>query len=175
MGLGSRPGSVVAVTALVVVPAAGTNALARWLLPWRPTGRYTFVQLNKLPTQIVVPYAEPFLVGTDLAVGSKWNPDSGRARYGRQDPVYAPQEHSRFVFSLPPQKEADALTITVGDAKQKIQVAPTARPELTEITAGIELPDYLQYGSTPKQDVRSGSLSVVNGSHVALSAVATAN
>ena len=42
-------GSVVAVAALVVVPAAGTNALARWLLPWRPTERYTFVQLNQLP------------------------------------------------------------------------------------------------------------------------------
>ena len=80
---------------------------------------------------MVVPYAEPFLVGADLAVGSKWKPDSGRARYGRQDPVQLLKNTADSCIRSPClQKEADALTITVGDAKQKIQVAPTARPEL---------------------------------------------
>ena len=28
--------------ALLLTPAAGGNALARWLMPWKPTARYTF-------------------------------------------------------------------------------------------------------------------------------------
>lgn len=172
---GWAAGSLFALAAavLLVVPSAATNALARWLFPWRDTERYTFVQLEQMPDEIVVPYAEPFLVGTSLAQQSQWKPEQGKARYGRQDPVAAQRDDEQYEFELPPQKEADTLTIRVGDAKKKIQVAPTSRPELTAITAQVELPDYLQYASYPDQDVRSGSLSVVKGSRVAVVAEAT--
>ncbi len=172
---GWAAGLVVATVALLLalVPAAGTNALARWLFPWRDTQRYTFVKLQDLPDEIVVPYAEPFVVQASLAEDSQWAPAKGYARYGRQGVVTQQRDADRFSFSLPPQKEADALAITVGDASKRIQVAPTSRPELTEILARVTLPDYLRYSEYPDQDVRSGALSVVKGSHIAVSAVAT--
>ncbi len=164
---------LLAVGALVLVPAAGTNALARWLFPWRDTERYTFVQLSQIPNNLVVPYAEPFQVNARLATASQWKPQSGHARYGRQDAVQASLSDNRYEFLLPPQKEPAALTISIGDAKKEIRIAPTSRPELTDVVAHVELPEYLQYESYPDQDVRSGSLSVIKGSRVAISTLVT--
>jgi hypothetical protein len=164
---------VLAASALVLVPAAGSNALARWLFPWRDTQRYTFAQLETLPDSLVVPYAEPFLVSAGLTKQSRWLPAVGRARYGRQAVVEDAREGRQYDFQLPPQKGPDTLTIAVGDARKRIHVEPTSRPELTEIIARVKLPDYLQYASYPDQDVRSGSLSVVKGSRVSVSAFAT--
>ncbi|MBL8856109.1 MAG: hypothetical protein JNK57_19245, partial [Planctomycetaceae bacterium] len=45
--------------ALLLVPAAGWNAMQRWLLPWQPIDRYTFTTLEPLPDSMVVPLAEP--------------------------------------------------------------------------------------------------------------------
>ncbi len=163
----------IAAAALVIVPAASTNALARWLFPWRDTPRYTFVQLSDIPDQMVVPYAEPFQINARLATHSQWKPQSGSAQYGRQNAVEASLNDDRYQFSLPPQKDPDALTIAIGDARKQVHIAPTSRPELTEVMAHIELPEYLRYDSYPDQDVRSGSLSVIKGSRVAVSASVT--
>ena len=162
-----------ATTGLFLVPAAATNALARWLFPWRHTERYTFAQLQQLPSQIYVPYAEPFLIRARLAEQSVWLPERGRAQYGDQLPVPAPREQAGYRFSLPPQKEPADLTISVGDARQKIRIDPTSRPELIQIIARVELPEYLQYPTELVQDVRSGTLSLVRGSRFQLSATAT--
>ncbi len=173
---GWAAGSMLLLSAMVllVVPAAGTNALARWLFPWRSTERYTFAQLQHLPAQLVVPYAEPFLVQARLSDATVWSPSQGRAKYGGQAPIDTSlNESSGYQFSVPPQKEPDHLLISVGDARKRIHIDPTTRPELTEITARIELPAYLQYATVPVQDVRSGSVSVVRGSRVELSGTAT--
>ena len=163
----------VAIVGLAVVPSASVNALARWLFPWQNTERYTFTQLEQLPDQMFVPYAEPFLVNASLSQQSVWLPQLARARYGKQEPVHAPLEDARYQFSLPPQKDANSLTISVGDASKRIHIDPTSRPELTEITARLELPEYLRYRTHPLVDVRSGAMSVVQGSRVELSALAT--
>ena len=172
---GWAAGSILAVVvaAWLVVPSASMNALARWLFPWQNTERYTFAQLQQLPDQLFVPYAEPFLISARLTEQSVWLPPHAHATYGKQAPVEASLEDSRYQFSLPPQKEPNRLTISVGDANKKIQIDPTSRPELTEITARVTLPEYLRYHTHPVQDVRSGTVSVVQGSRVELSAVAT--
>ncbi|MBT5017726.1 MAG: hypothetical protein HON04_03175, partial [Planctomicrobium sp.] len=45
---------------LAIVPAAGSNALSRWLTPWRNVDRYTFAQIDQLPEEIIVPHGEEF-------------------------------------------------------------------------------------------------------------------
>jgi len=164
---------LIALVVLVAVPSAGINALARWLLPWREIDRYTFVQLESLPDQLVVPYAEPFQVHALLSASSPWKPREGKARFGPQTPVPAQRTERGYRFELPPQKQAGRLAIAVGDARQAIEIAPSLRPELTAIEAHVDLPDYLQYDSFPDQDVRGGSLSVVHGSRVSVTARAT--
>ncbi len=119
---------LLAAAVLGIVPAAGTNALARWLYPWKNTERYTFAQIDQLPDRMVVPLAEPFVVDARLSPRSAWSPEQGRARYGRQEPVLADRDVDQYQFALPPQKEPDELTISVGDTTKKISIAPTSRP-----------------------------------------------
>lgn len=165
--------AVLALLALTLVPAAGTNALARWLFPWRHTERYTFAQLDQLPKQLVVPYAERFEVQAPLSESTAWSPRQGTARYDRQQPVRAGLQDGGYTFDLPPQKDVGTLTVSVGDAKKRVEVQPTTRPELTTMTAHVELPEYLQYSAGLTKDVRGGSVSLVKGSQASFVATAT--
>jgi hypothetical protein len=165
--------SALALAVLVLVPAAGTNALARWLMPWKAVERYTFAQLTPLPRRMVVPYAEPFSVSVSLADQTAWAPNRAAARYGSQDAIAAQLSGGRYTFLLPPQQEARRLAISVGDARRSLQVQPTNRPELASMVASLKLPDYLQYTSQQTRDIRGGSLSVLEGTEVVLVARAT--
>ena len=79
---------------LAVFPAAGTNAWARLLAPWRATPRYTFAAVEPLPERIVVAHGEPFslTVQPDTAdrqqaarrVGPIGRPATGRRRSHRR-------------------------------------------------------------------------------------------
>ncbi|MFN9985906.1 MAG: hypothetical protein ACK52S_10170, partial [Pirellula sp.] len=42
----------------MLYPAAATNALARFVMPWSNTERYTFAQLGEFPTRWIVPHGE---------------------------------------------------------------------------------------------------------------------
>ena len=159
--------------AMIFAPSAGVNALTRWLMPWSATERYTFAQLDRLPNQLVVPLAEPFSLQASLSKTTAWSPQAGSARYGEQDPVHANLVAGEYDFQIAPQKQAEILTIAVGDAKKQVKVAPMTRPELINLTAWITLPDYLQYSSQLEKDARSGTLSVVKGSKAQLSGTAT--
>ncbi len=164
---------VLVLAALVIVPAAGTNALARWLMPWSDTPRYTFAQLEEVPDSIVVPFAEPFDVNARLSETTAWEPKQGSARYGKQEVVRAPLTHGEYHFEIPPQKTPDQLQLVIGDSRETIQIEPTVRPELTSIIARVRLPEYLQYASDQSKDVRGGSVSLVKGSQATFTAAAT--
>ena len=160
--------------ALVVVPSAGINALARWLMPWSNTERYTFAQLEELPDELYVPLAEPFSLEAALSEQTVWSPVTGSARYGNQEPVIAKlSSEGRYDFQMAPQKQADSMTIAVGDAHKRVQVRPETRPELTSLKATIRLPEYLEHDEEMTQDVRGGTVSIVRGSEVVFEGTAT--
>jgi hypothetical protein len=159
---------------LVVVPAAGSNALLRWLAPWSDTDRYTFAQLDNVPDEIVVPIAEPFDLDVALSEKTEWKPQSGSAQYGRQTPVTSQlDKEAKYGFDLPPQEQADTLKISVGDARKNVAVTPKTRPELTALKARVELPEYLQRETTLEKDIRGGSVTVVRGSRAVFEATAS--
>src|SRR5580658_9586046 len=54
------------ISLLAIFPAAGANAWARLLAPWRTTPRYTFAAVEPLPEQIVVAHGEPFTLALHL-------------------------------------------------------------------------------------------------------------
>jgi len=157
---------LLAVAALLTVPSAALNTLARWLTPWSDTPRYTFAQLERLDPQKIVPYGEPFDVTARLKPDSEWQPASASARYERQPPVTSEGNGDGFLFHLPGQTRKGTLTVSAGDAREKMRVMPTFRPDLLQLTAQLELPAYLQYPPT-QLDARNGSLDVVEGSKVA--------
>ncbi len=158
---------------LIFVPAASRNALARWLMPWMHTERYTFAQLEYVPNEMVVPFAEPFTLSAKLKEKTKWSPEGGAARYGKQDPVRADLKDGGYDFSMPPQKDADDLVLAIGDARKQVAIKPTTRPELTSLSAIVELPEYLQYTQDLVKDVRGGTVSMVKGSRTKFEGTAT--
>lgn len=158
---------VVAAAALALVPQAGLNSLKRWLLPLSATERYTFTLLEDVPAEMPVPQGEAFTLDLGLSEHSAWSPDSGRARYQRQDPVTTQQTDGRYRFEFPGQQEPGIVRVKIGDARHDIRIVPSLRPVVERSTARIEYPDYLQ--RDPHQlDLPAGSVSVVRGSKVRL-------
>lgn len=164
---------VLVVIGTVAIPATSWNTFARWLTPWRNVERYTFAQLEGESGLRVVPYAEPFDVEARLKEDSPWKPESGEARYANQTPVVATRDEATYRFQLPPQTRDGHLKLRVGDARRTLPIEPKLRPALTQLTAKVELPAYLQRSEPLVEDVRGGTLSLLKGSTAVLEATAT--
>lgn len=171
IGTASLP-IAIALVALLVVPAAGWNALQRWLLPWRAIDRYTFTVLDPLPDHLVVPAAEPVDFSATIATTSRWNPDRGTVWLGNHK-IESEAKSGAFQFRLPPLSSASQAEVRIGDVLHSIQLDPQPRPELSELTASIEFPEYLQRKEPLQRPLRGGGLSTVAGSRVTLTALAT--
>ncbi len=151
---------------ILLVSDAAQNALARWMSPWKPVDRYTFAQLETLPTNVIVPYAENFALDPALAATTEWKPRQATVKLPGKTRLRADRESDDYHFEVPPQKKPGSLALRVGDEYQKIEVTPLPRPELIELKATLRLPDYLRYESDPVLSIRGGTVSVVNGASV---------
>jgi len=158
---------------MLLVPAAGSNAFKRWLMPWRTHERYTFAQLASGTDLRVVPYAEPFQVTARLKAASPWKPASALARYEKQIPIEALREGTDYRFAMPPQTQDGKVSLCVGDARRSIPIEPKLRPALNALWAQVQLPAYLQRSELLKEDARGGAISLVKGSSVVFEATAT--
>ncbi len=164
--------AAIAIAAMVLVPAAGGNAFARWLMPWKQTERYTFTQLNQLPDHLIVPVAENSHLQASLSKDTKWSPETGTA-YVSGVRVQADQDQGNYGFQIPPLKGDSKLKVAIGDALKSITVEPKARPELSSLLATITLPEYLQRTKNVEKDIRGGVVTMVNGSEVSFIGKAT--
>ncbi|QJE94603.1 hypothetical protein [Luteolibacter luteus] len=158
--------------ALIFAPKAGISSLKRWLMPLSQTQRYTFTALEATPAELPVPQGEAFSITLKLAKDTEWYPASGVAKYGRQDPVFAPLSGSSYEFQFPAQQDPGIVKIEIGDAKHLIKVVPTLRPAIRRVLANLKHPDYLQIPNR-EIDLGSGVLSAVEGSKVSVTIDAT--
>jgi hypothetical protein len=172
VGLAAVP-LAVALGLFALVPAAATNAWARFLAPWQETPRYTFAAVEPLPSRLVVAHGEPFAITARLAGRTAWRPDRGAVRLGDQSPVSARLRDGRFHFELPAQIEPGWLSVRIGDWRQWVRIEPTLRPELTAVVADVALPGYLGRPRPEHKDVRGGSIALVKGSQARFAATAS--
>ena len=164
---------ILVIIGIVVIPVTSRNALARWLTPWRNVERYTFAQLEGNTDRRVVAYAEPFNIAANLKADSPWKPESGEAQYADQTPIVAKREDASYKFQLPPQTKDGSVALRVGDARRSIPIEPKLRPALKDLTAKVQLPDYLQHQEPRIDDVRGGIVNLVKGSTAILEATTT--
>ena len=164
--------AVITMAAMIWVPAAGSNAFVRWLMPWKHTERYTFAQIENLPEQLVVPVAEKSSLNATLSSGSQWTPESGLASIGGTK-LSASQNDGCYEFKLPPLKEVSELTMSIGDIRETVEITPVPRPELSRLLANITLPDYLERTQPVVKDIRGGVVTMVKGSEVEFAGTAT--
>lgn len=157
--------AVLGISALLLlsVSDAARSSLARWIAPGKGIERYTFAQIEPLPAEVIVPYAENFDLSPTLSKTTEWKPDSATVRLPGKTKLSSNRSGETFDFKVPPQKAASSLGLRVGDEYQRIEVTPLPRPELTNLTATLQLPDYLLYEDDPVVPIRGGILSVVTG------------
>jgi len=158
---------------LTVVSEASLNALTRWISPWRAVDRYTFAQLETLPESLVVPYAEPFSLESRLSGTTVWKPAKGSLQLPGKTRLASSRKADHYTFTVPPQKENGTLSLRVGDARQRITLAPLPRPELTRLEATLRLPDYLRYESDPVVPIRGNALKLVEGASATIHGTTT--
>nr|MDQ3333413.1 hypothetical protein [Planctomycetota bacterium] len=156
-------GAVAAALLALTTPAA-TNAGARFLAPWAGTPRYTFAAVEPMPVTMIVPHGEPFAVSVRLAGDSAWKPRRAEIHLSGQNPITAPLLDGRYRFELPAQIGRTAFELKVGDYSGGTAVEPMLRPELSGLTATVELPGYLGRPVAVKKDVRGGAVTAVHGS-----------
>lgn len=115
-----------AITAAVglSVPRAAMNASLRFFFPWSNVDRYTFADLKPLPAEVVVPHGEPATILVSLNPDSQWKPAAGKLTIGQQLPLKAPLAGDKYEFEIPGQITKAGLDVSVGDAQQRIAIAP---------------------------------------------------
>jgi hypothetical protein len=150
-----------------VVPKAASNAAQRFLAPLADIERYTFASLEALPKDLYVAHGEPFSLEIALAADSAWKPEEAKARISTQEPITVTLAEHRATLPLPPQTKDATLTLSVGDAQKEIALHPLHRPELKNLTARIQPPDYLQLPATTKV-IQGGTAEFLLGSQVQL-------
>ena len=164
---------VVALGLGALYPAAAVNAWARVSAPWKAVPRYNFAAVTVLPARLVVPHGEPFTIALALQKGALWKPAKGDARIGDRGRITAGLKEGAYTFEVPAQLEPVWLSLRIGDARQRVLIDPTLRPELTGVVADVTLPAYLGRTKAERKDARGGSVSVVKGSDAAFSATAS--
>lgn len=145
-------------------PAATSSAVARLLTPWSGVERYTFTRVESLPDQWYVAHGEPVDFQLALLPESRWQPGSAQVQVGSQLPIDATLAKDTYAFVLPPQIEDQVMKIAIGDTTQTINVRPTLRPELVQVSGQVRLPEYLGRDQPLTKDARGGTLAAVKGS-----------
>ena len=131
-----------------------------WARMFNPTAeRYTFVQLEDLPGERIVPHGENFTIAVAIDEKSERKPDYALAQVIGQPKKQAEIVDGGALFHVDGQIEDVQLRIKVGDASRVVSILPRHRPDLRELNADVALPAYLE---RPQESVK------VTGGHVEL-------
>ncbi len=149
-----------------VLPRSGWNAFLRWAAPMAGISRFTLVDLEGLPSQLIVAHGEGFDVSGTVHYRSFWKPTRVFARWALQPRLEGEAQSGLFHVHVPGQGENGVLRIQVGDARAEIKVSPVNRPSLEQLAADLKLPDYLRYPDETNV-LQNGALLMVEGSRVA--------
>jgi len=155
----------------IVSPGAAGNAVKRWLSPAADAPRYTFIEWDGLPTELVVPHGEAFDFAAQVQFRSFWHPSSASVTLGLHEGKSA-VENGRVHFELPPQTQPGQLRLRAGDAIATINIRPEHRPALRQLQAKLELPAYLQQ-APQVESALSGKLRVLTDTKVILTGEAS--
>lgn len=153
----------------VMLPAVARNVWQRLAWPLAGIERFTLTQVAGLPARQVVAFGEPFEVTFRLSDASYWRPRRAVVSWeGRQAVEVVADSSGRFRVSWPGVTRSGQLQVAVGDARAAVPVVALHRPELVELAAVVQGPDYLG-AETVTQDVRTGKVRVLEGSVVEVS------
>ena len=149
----------------LALPQASWNAFLRWLQPAANVERYTLVVLDGFQPRLIVPHGEPFEVSGTVRYRSFWKPARVLGWFTRLSKTESTVQSGVVRLQIPGQVESGVLKVRVGDALAEVNILPSHRPSLQQLSASIHLPDYLQYPDQT-EPVQGGTFRVLEGSRV---------
>jgi len=155
--------AVIVVVFMFVDSRALLNSLERWINPFSSTARYTFVQLNELPDQLVVLHGEDFPLEVSLKADSRLKPEEIKWSFSGLDANSAKLTNGKVMLNLPGQTKITTLTISAYDFSREITINPKHPPAITKLYANIKMPDYLKHKDL-NFEVQGNSFEVIAGS-----------
>ncbi|MCM8533756.1 MAG: hypothetical protein NE330_21515, partial [Lentisphaeraceae bacterium] len=156
-------GLIVLIVFVMIDNRAVVNTLQRWANPFSEVNRFTFVQLNNLPKEMIVLHGEAFTVDVSMHKESAIKPDEISYRFEGQKEFIANLENGKVTLELVGQTEENFLVVSSFDFTQKVKIIPVHRPALTEIQAVVSMPKYLQH-EAKVIDLQGNSLDLLEGS-----------
>ena len=165
--------AMAAIVAFALVPAAASNAFARWAKPFGGVERFTFTRLEPHPEELVVARFETAAFALTLAGDTDHTPDTATLSVSGGAELSAANEGGVFTFELPALTDPTRVRIFAGDYRGSMTVSPVDRPEIADVRATVELPAYLELPDEIEKDVRGGSVGVVEGAAVSVTAELT--
>ena len=160
--------AVVIVLFFVVDSRAVLNSLERWVNPFSSASRYTFVQMEELPEQIIVLHGEDFSLDVALKSDSRFKPETLSWQYRGLEKNTVALKEGKTTLSLPGQTAITTLTVSAYDFSKEITIKPVHRPAVSEIFANITMPDYLKHKDI-SFEVQGNSFEVIEGSKYTIS------
>ena len=155
--------AVVIVLFFAVDSRAILNTLERWVNPFSSTSRYTFVQLNELPDQIIVLHGESFFLDVSLKEDSRLKPEQISWNFTGLEENIEELSEGKVTLKLPGQTNITTLTVSAYDFQKEITIKPVHRPAVSEIFANISMPEYLKHKDL-SFEVQGNSFEVIEGS-----------
>ncbi len=149
----------------LALPQASWNAFLRWLQPAANVERYTLVVLDGFQPKLIVPHGEPFEVSGTVRYRSFWKPTRVLGWFSRQAKTESTVQSGVVRLQIPGQVENGIMKVRVGDALAQVNILPSHRPSLQQLSASIHLPDYLHYPDQT-EPVQGGTFRVLEGSRV---------
>lgn len=156
----------------MISPEAAGNALKRWINPVQPPDRYTFTQLEKTPSSLVIPLGESYIYDLHLSDSSKSRPESGQYSFRNGILQQSPLTDGVYKIHIPPLQEVDKITFRAGDIVHRIKIIPKARPSLLGATANVHYPSYMGRPDS-KEAMRAGVISAPAGASLSLEVTAS--
>ncbi len=148
-----------------LIPQPVANTALRWAAPWMDVDRYTFAQPRALEPVLHVARGEDYRIRLPLYESSPWKPSTASISLDGRDRRKVPLgDAMEYVIEVPGHSDSRNLEIRVGDWTSTLSVSPQERSSIRSAKAAVKLPSYLQIPEPLQRDVRSGTLSVVEGS-----------
>lgn len=144
------------------------NSFSRWINPFAATERYTFVQMEKLPEEMIVLKGEDFTLNIQQKNGSKIQAESIKYHLGDVEKFQAAfNSENSTSLKIKGVSQSSTLYLSAGDWSHKLNLKVVQRPTIRGIESQVTLPAYTRQDK--KVDKLNGSkLYLLEGSELKL-------
>ncbi len=161
------------IVAACINPDAAHNTFERWVRPYQPPERYTFTQLNPVPTHLIIPLGESYIYEIGLAETTEARPETANYYFDNKvENDAALSDKGSYAIHIPPLQQVDHLVFKAGDAVKRIKIIPRTRPALKSAAAVIKYPAYMAR-EDGRDTMKAGVIAAPEGSTLDLTVIAS--